>query len=81
LVRKIQPDVYTASTKLNAWLGTDGIKGSSIRDKEPLCIKAGPPAAAAKVEELPNSKTETESSVESSDDKDATARTPSLPLC
>jgi hypothetical protein len=72
LVKRIEPDVYTASTKLDAWLGTDGIEGGSIKNKEPLCIGAGPAAVVAEVEELPDSDVESESSVES-DVKDATA--------
>ena len=44
LVNKIEPDVCTASRKLDAWLGADGIEGGPIKDKEPLCIEAGPAA-------------------------------------
>lgn len=44
LVNKIKPDVCTASRKLDAWLGADSIEGGPIKDKEPLCIEAGPAA-------------------------------------
>jgi hypothetical protein len=70
LVKKIQPDIDTACRKLDARLGTDGIEGSSLHNKEPLCIEVGPTAVAAAVEELPDSEVETESSVESGDDDD-----------
>jgi hypothetical protein len=30
LVRRIQPDAYTASRKLDAWLGVEGIEGGSL---------------------------------------------------
>jgi hypothetical protein len=33
LIQKIQPDVYIASMKLDAWLGTEGIEGGSIKGK------------------------------------------------
>jgi hypothetical protein len=79
LVRKIQPDVYTASTKLDAWLGTDGIKGGLIRDKEPLCIEARPAAIVSEVEEVADSDLESESSRDSGGE-DATAGTPRQPL-
>ena len=65
--------------KLDAWLGTDSIKGGPIKDKEPLCIKACPAAVVGEVEELPDSDVESESGVES-DGEDATAETPCRPL-
>jgi hypothetical protein len=79
LVAKIQLDACTAGRKLNAWLGADSIEGGSIKDKELLCIEVGPAAAIAEVEELPDSKAKSDSSVES-DYKDITAETPCLPL-
>jgi hypothetical protein len=80
LVRKIQPNVYTASTKLNAWLGSNGIKGGSIKDKEPLCIEASPAAVVSKVEEVVNSDLESEGGGDSGGE-DTTAGTPYQPLC
>lgn len=79
LVKKIEPDVCTASRKLDAWLGADGIEGGPIKDKEPLCIEARPAAVVGEVEELPDSDVESESGVDS-DGEDATAGTPSCPL-
>jgi hypothetical protein len=65
LVKKIQPDAYTASRKLEAWLGTDGIEGGSIQHKDTLCIEAGPPMAVGEVEEVADSDMESESGVDS----------------
>lgn len=79
LVKKIEPDVCTASRKLDAWLGAEGIEGGPIKDKEPLCIESGPAAVVGEVEELPNSDVESDSGVES-DGEDATAGAPCRPL-
>jgi hypothetical protein len=68
-------DIYTASTALDAWLGTNSIEGGSIKDKEPLCIEAGPTIVASKVEEVLDSDVESESSVDS-DGEEATVGTP-----
>jgi hypothetical protein len=67
LVRRIQPDAYTASRKLDAWLGVEGIEGGSLQDKETLCIEAGPPAVVCEVEEVADSDSEGDSAVHSND--------------
>jgi hypothetical protein len=79
LVEKIQPDACTASRKLDAWLGAEGIEGGPIQDKEPLCIEAGPAAIVGEVEEVADSDLESESGRDS-DGEDATAGTPHQPL-
>jgi hypothetical protein len=72
LVKKIEPDVYTASRKLDAWLGTDGIEGGPIKDKETLCIEASPAAVVGEVEEVADSDTGSDSGVDSDDQGPAT---------
>jgi hypothetical protein len=79
LVKKIEPDVHTASTALDAWLGADGIEGGSLKDKETLCIEEGPAAVAGEVEEVADSDRESESGVDS-DGEEATTGTPCQPL-
>lgn len=66
LVSRIQPDACTASRRLDAWLGTDGIEGGPIRHKETLCIEDGPAAVVSEVEEIADSDMESESGVDSS---------------
>jgi hypothetical protein len=60
-------------------LGTDGIEGGSIKDKEPLCIEVGPTAVGGEVEEVLDSDVESESGVDS-DGEEATAGTSCRPL-
>jgi hypothetical protein len=79
LVSRIQPDACTASRKLDAWLGADGIQGGSIQDKETLCIEQGPAAVVGEVEEVADSDMESESGVDS-DGEEATAGAPCRPL-
>jgi hypothetical protein len=79
LVKKMKPDVYTASTALDTWLGADGIEGGPIKHKEPLCIEASPTAVVGEAEEVLDSDVESESGVDS-DGEEATAGTPCRPL-
>jgi hypothetical protein len=79
LIKKMEPDVYTASRKLDAWLGADGIEGGSIKNKEPLCIEAGPAAVVGEADEVADSDMESESGGDS-DGEDATAGNPCRPL-
>jgi hypothetical protein len=46
--------------KLDAWLGTEGIKGGLIKGKETLCIEAGAPAAVCEVHEIADSDMESD---------------------
>jgi hypothetical protein len=75
----MEPDVYTASRKLDAWLGANSIEGGSIKNKEPLCIKAGPAAVISKADEVADSDIESESGRDSNSE-DTTARNPYQPL-
>jgi hypothetical protein len=72
LVKKIEPDVYTASTALEAWLGADGIEGGSLKDKETLCIEEGSAAVVGEVEEVVDSDMDSESDVEGDSNTAAT---------
>jgi hypothetical protein len=71
-VKKIEPDVYTASTALEAWLGADGIEGGSLKDKETLCIEEGSAAVVGEVEEVVDSDMDSESDVEGDSNTAAT---------
>jgi hypothetical protein len=79
LVEKIQPDACTASRKLDAWLGAEGIEGGPIKDKDPLYIEAGPVAIIGEAQEVADSDLESESGGDSGGE-DATAGTPRQPL-
>jgi hypothetical protein len=78
-VKKIEPDVYTASTALEAWLGADGIEGGSLKDKETLYIEEGAAAVVGEVEEVAGSDRESESGVDS-DSQGTTPGTSCRPL-
>jgi hypothetical protein len=52
LVKKENPDVFTASKALETWLGPHGINGGSINQKQTLSIKAETPATIYEVEEI-----------------------------
>ncbi|KAF1343750.1 hypothetical protein EJ07DRAFT_147965 [Lizonia empirigonia] len=55
LVKKENPDVYTASRALEAWLGPEGIAGGSISKKQTLSIEAEAPATIYEVDEIQDS--------------------------
>ena len=52
LVKKENPDVFTASKALETWLGPHGINGGSINQKQTLSIEAETPATIYEVEEI-----------------------------
>lgn len=80
LIKKVEPDVCTASRKLDAWLGTEGIEGGPIQDKKPLCIESGSTASVGGVEEeVADSDVDSDSGVDS-DGEEAATGSPCRPL-
>jgi hypothetical protein len=59
---------------LDAWLGSKGIAGGSISDKEMLCIEASEPEPLTQVEEVEDS----EASSDSDEDLEPTQRNTAL---
>jgi hypothetical protein len=57
LVKKVNPDAYSASKAFDAWLGSESIAGS-IEGKERLCIEDEPPATTCEIEEVQDSEDE-----------------------
>jgi hypothetical protein len=55
LVKKVNPDAYTASKALDSWLGSESILGGSIDGKETLQIEAELPTTLYGVEEVQDS--------------------------
>ncbi len=58
LVKKVNPDAYTASKALDSWLGSESITGGSIHGKEKLRVEAELPTTIyeVEVEEVQDSK-------------------------
>ena len=63
LVKKVNPDVYTASEALDSWLGSESIAGGPINGKQTLRIESELPTTIYEVEEVQDSE----------DDEDSTA--------
>lgn len=55
LLPKVNPDAYEASMALDAWLGSEGVSGSSISDKEQLMIELDAQPSRPQLEEVDDS--------------------------
>ena len=72
LIKRIEPDVCTASRQLNTQLGTNSIKGGPIQNKGPLYIKVGSAAVIDEVEEkITDSDLDSNGSIDSDGDEAA----------
>lgn len=60
LVAKINPVAHNASKALDTWLGSEGIAGGSISDKETLYMETSEPMPATQIEEIQDSEGESE---------------------
>lgn len=74
LVGKVRPEACQASWLLESWLGSEGIAGGSIGEKEFLALEktsmASPPPTSTQVTEVPDSDDEDESGSEGGDLED-----------
>jgi hypothetical protein len=74
LVAKVNPDAHKASTALDAWLGSEGIAGGSISEKEMLSLEANAPAPVRQEEEMEASEFEDSEDDEEGDVEPAQSR-------
>ncbi|KAI4221645.1 MAG: hypothetical protein L6R40_008617 [Gallowayella cf. fulva] len=58
LVKRVNPEVHSASTALEAWLGSECIAGGPLRQQETLRIEVETPAIVYEVEEVQDSEDE-----------------------
>jgi hypothetical protein len=70
LVQRNSPDAYRAIQALDTWLGTEGIAGGPINNKDMLCIEASVPSLTTQVEEVRDSEDDNDDSSGSEDDEE-----------
>jgi hypothetical protein len=61
LVPKVNPNACSASRALDEWLGSEGIAGGSISEKEMLCIEASEAEPLTQIEEVEDSEVTSDS--------------------